>query len=336
MSENALVPAASAAAPTTTDVLASAANYARASKALRTLRAYQSDLADLRRWLETGAPAAIRDQYARAREAIGVTSGTDEQNESSGFIPLSIELTAAYLAHCADSGLKVSTITRRAAAIAFAHRSLGCPPPTASEPVKAVLRGIRRQLGSAVEQKAPATARAIAKLVKRCPDSVVGKRDRAVLLLGFAAALRRSELAELTVEDLTFGPEGLVVRIRRSKTDQDGEGATIPVPVGSKLKPVEAVQAWLATRNGDAGSSLFGICDRTVAEIVKRYARKAKLDPATFSGHSLRAGFITSALEHGADLFKVMDISRHRRVETLREYDRRAKAFKNHAGKGFL
>jgi len=73
-----------------------------------------------------------------------------------------------------------------------------------------------------------------------------------------------------------------------------------------------------------------------VALIVKRYARKARLDPARFSGHSLRAGFVTSALEHGADLFKIMDITRHRRVETLREYDRRAKAFKNHAGKGFL
>lgn len=321
MSQNALVPAASAAAPTTTDVLGSAAAYARASKALRTLRAYQSDWVDFERWATTSAPAALfRDQYARARE----------------LRPASVEVVAAYLAHLADSGFKVSTITRRAAAIAFAHRTLGCPPPTASEPVKAVLRGIRRQLGSAVEQKAPATARAIAKLVKRCPDSVVGKRDRAVLLLGFAAALRRSELADLCVDDLTFGPEGLVVRIRRSKTDQDGEGAQIPVPRGSKLKPLEAIEAWLQVRPEECGPSLFGICDRTVAEIVKRYARLARLDPSQFAGHSLRAGFVTSALEHGADLFKVMDVTRHKRVETLREYDRRAKAFKNHAGKGFL
>lgn len=321
MSSTALVPAASAAAPTTTEVLASAAAYVVASSALRTRRAYASDWADFSRWADASAPAALfRDQYARARE----------------LLPASIEVTVAYLAHLADKGLKVSTITRRAAAIAFAHRRAGFPPPTAAEPVKAVLRGIRRQLGSAVEQKAPATARALSKLVRQCPDTQQGIRDRAVLLIGFAAALRRSEIAALEIDDITYTPDGIVVRIRRSKTDQDGEGATIPIPVGSKLKPVDALNAWLATRKEDLGASLFGICDATVALIVKRYARKAKLDPTMFSGHSLRAGFVTSALEHGADLFKVMDVTRHRRVETLREYDRRAKAFKNHAGKGFL
>lgn len=321
MPQNALVPAASAAAPTTTEVLASAAAYVVASTAFRTRRAYASDWRDFLTWAETAAPAPLfRDQYARAGE----------------LLPASIELVAAYLAHLADKGLKVSTITRRAAAIAFAHRRAGSPSPTAAEPVKAVLRGIRRQLGCAVEQKAPATARAIVQLVKRCPDTVVGKRDRAVLLLGFAAALRRSELAELLPTDLTFTPEGLRVTLRRSKTDQDGEGAEISVPRGSKLKPIDAIEAWLAVRDESDGPSLFQICDRTVAEIVKRYARAARLDPSQFAGHSLRAGFVTSALEHGADLFKVMDVTRHKRVETLREYDRRAKAFKNHAGKGFL
>jgi len=323
-----LVPFGALPAPTTTDVLASAAGYARASKSDATIRAYRSDLADFGAWL-----AGFRDQYAHAREEFR------ERAELAGqkLLPASIEECAAYLAHLADSGLKVSTITRRAAAIAFGHRSIGKPPPTSAEPVKAVLRGIRRRLGSAVEQKAPATARALTKILRQVPiDTQIGIRDRAILLLGFAGALRRSEIAALEVEDLTFTPEGVHVRIRRSKTDQDGEGASIPIPAGSKLKPVDALKAWLATRNDDLGASLFGVCDRTVAEIVKRYARKAKLDPTTFAGHSLRAGFITSALEHGADIFKVMDISRHRRIETVREYDRRAKAFKNHAGRGFL
>lgn len=308
MSENALVSTGAMPALVTTDELASAAGYARASKADATLRAYASDCRDFASWCSARGLCAM---------------------------PATIEAVAAYLASLADGGLKASTITRRAAAIAYAHRSLGSPPPTAAEPIKAVLRGIRRRIGVAVERKAPATARAITKMLRGIRDTPKGKRDRAVLLLGFAAALRRSELAALDVDDLARTPDGLVVTVRRSKTDQEGEGHEIAVPCGSKLRPVEAVDAWIDCRGREPGS-LFGICDATVANIVKRYARRAKLDPDLFAGHSLRAGFVTSALENGADLLKVMDVTRHREVKTLKAYDRRAKAFKNHAGKGFL
>lgn len=160
-------------------------------------------------------------------------------------------------------------------------------------------------------------------------------RDRAILLLGFAAALRRSELAALQVSDLERTPDGLIVHIRKSKTDQEGAGQSVAVPHGGKLKPVEAVDAWLAHR-GDAVGSLFRVCDRTVANLIKRQAKLAKLNPQEFSGHSLRAGFVTSALESGADILKVMDVTRHREVKTLKAYDRRAKAFKDHAGRKFL
>jgi len=156
-----------------------------------------------------------------------------------------------------------------------------------------------------------------------------------LLLIGFAAALRRSELAALDVADIERTAGGIIVHVRRSKTDQEGEGHAIAVPAGTKLKPLEALDAWLALR-GDGPGPLFRVCDATVALIVKRYARLARLDPAQFSGHSLRAGFVTSALEHGADLLKVMDVTRHREVKTLKAYDRRARAFKDHAGKGFL
>jgi len=306
--------------PTLTDALRSAAEYAQADKADATRRAYLSDFRDFFTWCE-----AVQAEP----------------------LPASIETTAAYLAQLADKGLKASTINRRAAAIGYVHRAKGFEPPTNAEPVKAVLRGIRRRLGAAVNRKDPATATAIARMVRRIPETLQGKRDRALLLLGFAAALRRSELVALDVADLERAPEGIIVHIRRSKTDQEGEGHQIAVPRGSKLKPVEALEDWLRSarieegpvfRSIRKGGSSTGnrLSDNSVALIVKRHADAAGLDPDTMSGHSLRAGFVTSALENGADLLKVMDVTRHREVKTLKAYDRRAKAFKNHAGKCFL
>lgn len=288
--------------------LASAAAYALAEKSDATRRAYASDWSDFTAW--------------------GVEHGVDTA-------PASPATVAAYLASLADRGLKASTITRRAAAIGYTHRVAGHEPPTNAEAVKAVLRGIRRRVGVAVTRKAPATARAITAMLRKVPDTLTGKRDRALLLLGFAAALRRSEIVGLKVEDLERSPDGLFVHIRRSKTDQEGEGHVVAIPRGGKLRPVEAVEDWLAAAAITAGP-VFDLTDRSVALIVKRYAEAAKLDPSMFSGHSLRAGFVTSALEAGADLLKVMDVTRHREVKTLKAYDRRAKAFKNHAGKSFL
>jgi integrase len=196
-------------------------------------------------------------------------------------------------------------------------------------------------------QKAPATARAITAMLEQLLDTLIGRRDRAILLIGFAAALRRSELSELQLDDLELHPDGLILHIRRSKTDQEGAGAEIPVPRGGKLRPVEALEAWLGAGQITEGPVFRSIgkggrvsrnrlSGNAIAEIVKRYTRAAGLDPALFSGHSLRAGFVTSALEHGADIFAVMNVTRHERVETLKGYDRRAKSFRNHAGEGFL
>jgi integrase len=149
------------------------------------------------------------------------------------------------------------------------------------------------------------------------------------------------------VSDVEHQADGMLVHIRRSKTDQEGEGAQIPIPRGDRLKPVEALEAWLAAAKITDGPVFVSIgkgdrvsqnriSGNAIGEIVKRYAAAAGFDPKMFAGHSLRAGFVTSALEHGADVLKVMDVTRHRRVETLRGYDRRAKAFRNHAGDGFL
>ena len=260
---------------------------------------------------------------------------------------LFFDTVAAYLASLARSGLKASTITRRCAGIRYMHRMAGFESATSSEAIKAVLAGIRRSIGTSVTRKAPATAEAIRAIIVDMPPSLCGLRDRALLVLGFAGALRRSELVALDVEDLEETAEGLLVRIGGSKTDQEGAGDFVSIPHGSRLRPVSGVMAWLQAagitegpifRSIKKGGSVTQerLSDRSVAQIVKRRAEAAGFDPSLFSGHSLRAGFVTSALHHGADILRVMDVTRHREVSTLKTYDRRAKAFKQHAGEAFL
>jgi site-specific recombinase XerD len=306
--------------PQLSDQLASAADYAQAEKSPNTRLAYRADWRHFSRWCD----------------AVGQVP-----------LPASVPAVCAYLAYLADQHRSASTIGRRLAAIGYAHKLKGLEPPI-NEAVRTVLRGIRRRIGTAVTKKAPATAPAITAMLEQIPrDSLTGVRDRALLLIGFAAARRRSELVALHVDDVEIFAAGALVHVRRSKTDQEGEGETIAIPRGQMLKPVDALEAWLKAANITAGPIFRPIAkgdrigkkalsDRSVAEIVKRYAARAGLDPKIFSGHSLRAGFVTSALEHGADLFKVMDITGHKRIETLKGYDRRARAFRDHAGKDFL
>ena len=163
----------------------------------------------------------------------------------------------------------------------------GHEPPTGSEAVKAVLRGIRRTIGSAKQGKAPATADLIGQMVALCPDNMIGKRDRALLCLGFAGAFRRSELCALEVADLTEVPDGLRILIRRSKGDQEGQGQEVAIPRGYKLRPVEAVQTWLAAAEISSGPvfravarggrvSCEALADDSAARIVKRYAQPGR------------------------------------------------------------
>jgi len=295
--------------------------FAEAEKASATRAAYQSDWCIFIAWCT-----------ARGRAPLPATPAT----------------VAAFLAAEAEAGTKASTITRRCAAIRYAHKLAGiAEPPTATELVRATLRGVRRTIGTAAAQKAPATAELIRAMLDACPDTLAGKRDRALLAFGFAGALRRSELVALSVEDLAEVPDGLRVTIRRSKTDQEGQGQEIAIPRGHRLRPVEAVQAWLAAAaisNGPVlrpvlkGSRVqaASLTPHSVAQIVKRYAAAVGLDAAQFAGHSLRAGFITSAAESGAPVLRIADQSRHKSLNVLRGYVRRADMFKDHAGAAFL
>jgi integrase len=184
-------------------------------------------------------------------------------------------------------------------------------------------------------------------MVATAPNKLAGLRDRALLLIGFGGALRRSELVALDVADIEETETGLLVTIRHSKTDQEGEGATIAIARGDVACPVKALRAWLDASGIQAGPIFRPIdkagtvrssrlTDRSVANIVKTYAGRAGFDASIFSGHSLRAGFLTSAAGKGASIFKMMDVSRHKSVDTLRGYVRDAELFKDHAGAGLL
>ena len=263
-------------------------------------------------------------------------------------LPASGETVAAFLAAEAAQGRRVATLRHRLAAIRLAHHLAEQPNPTALHLVQATLAGITRVHGAAQEQKAPAVAAILKQMVDTLdPTTRQGRRDRALLTLGFASAMRRSELVAMTVADLEFTAEGVRIHIPRSKTDQQGKGQVVPVIRGADYCPVAALQAWLTVagiisgpvfrrmRRGDHVTAQ-PLNDRSVADIVKRCAAACGLDPAAYAGHSLRAGFLTSAAQAKADLYKLMEISRHTDPKSVLRYIRRADEYQDHAGKGLL
>jgi site-specific recombinase XerD len=269
------------------------------------------------------------------------------QDRDLTVLPASPESVAAYLAFEADRGTKPSTIGRRCAAIRYVHSIGGRPSPTDDERVKAVVRGIRRTHGVAPKRVAPATSDRIIAMAPRPDGTLATLRDRALLLLGFAGAFRRSELVALDLADVEEVSEGLRVTIRRGKTDQEGAGAVIAIVRGEVACPVTALRDWLRTADIKEGAVFRAIrrgghvqegrlTDRSVANIVKSHAERVGLDPALFSGHSLRAGFLTSAAKRGASIFKMMATSRHRSTASLVGYVRDQELFVDHAGAGLL
>jgi site-specific recombinase XerD len=262
-------------------------------------------------------------------------------------LPATPETTARFLAAQVALGIKPATLVRRLAAIRMSHDIKGYTSPTQHKGVKAVLKGIKREKGLAQNKKSPATIERIKKMITHCPETLIGIRDKALLLLGFAGAFRRSELVALTIKDIERTPEGIKVMIRKSKGDQEGQGQMIAIPNGVHLRVVDALTAWLVAANITDGYLFRSIKkggiiqserlnDRSVPNIVKLYAAKAGLTADDFSGHSLRSGFITSSAYAGADLFKLMEVSRHKKPETVMGYVRESRLFDNHAGEKFL
>lgn len=294
-----------------------AMEYVRAAKAAATLAAYQSDWRDFEAW-----------------------------SKLQGLVALPAEATtvALYLAHLASNGRKVATMTRRLSSISQAHKAAGFTSPTSDAKVKTVMAGIRRKCGVRQVGKQPVLIDDLRVMVEALPNNVLGVRDRVLLTLGLATALRRSELVGLDVEDITFTSDGLVVFLKRSKTDQTGEGRQIGVPWGSRPQtcPVRSLRQWLEA-SGISEGPIFRYVDRhgnlhpgrlsawAVGEVVKRYARAIGRDPVKFGGHSLRAGHATSAALGGAPERVIANQTGHKSMAMLRRYIRNASLFQENS-----
>jgi site-specific recombinase XerD len=254
-------------------------------------------------------------------------------------LPARPEVVAAFIAARARE-VRPATLRRCLAAIGKAHKMSGHANPCGAEPVPATMKGIERTAGNAVKAKAPATLDAVERMVATLgSDHLEGIRNRAILLLGFAGAFRRSELVALDAENLAWSEQGVVITVPRSKTDQRGAGMTKPIPfVSGRLCAATALRAWLTASGIKKGPVFRGLhrsgsvqpdalSAQSVALILKSACLKAGLDPEQYSGHSLRAGHVTEARARGVADADTMSVTGHRRVETLNVYDRRGNPF---------
>lgn len=262
--------------------------------------------------------------------------------EWGGKVPSSPETVAAYLTTNAKV-LSIATLQRRLISISKVHTMRGCPDPVKSDLVKLTMRGIRRMHGKPQTQVSALLKEDLIVMLSHIPDTIKGKRDKALLLLGFCGALRRSELVAIRIEDLEFTSQGIVLTIPKSKTDQAGNGRKIGIPKGrGRVCPVYAVSDY-TMHSGLVSGALFRsitkggiisenpLSDRAVADIIKYYAAKAGLDSKKYSGHSLRAGLATSAAQHGISSWKIKEQTGHRSDAMLGKYIRTGDLFNNNA-----
>lgn len=289
--------------------------YVRDSLAENTRRAYLSDLAQFEGW--------------------------------GGSIPATAETVATYLATQADT-LSVATLVRRIASISKGHRARGFPSPTASELVRATMRGIKRTRGCAQREARPLLRGDLFAVLDAMGDGLKATRDRALLLIGFAGGLRRSELVGLDVTDIEHVRQGIVLHLRRSKTDQEGHGQKVGIPHGkTRWCPVAAFDAW-KTASAVAAGPIFRPVDRhgrmydvrlsdeAVSLVVRERVAAAGLDPEGYSGHSLRAGLATSAAQAGVPTWRIRTQTRHASDAMLARYIRNGELFITNAAGALL
>lgn len=278
----------------------------------------------LARYLEASLAGSTRRAYAADVRAF-IAGG--------GLIPSTPGQVAGYLARW-GSAMSPHTLARRLIALGRVHRLCGHPDPCSTDLVRATLRGIRRVHGTAQRRVEPLLREQLPAVLGAMPDNTKGIRDRALLLVGFAAALRRSELVALQLDDLRQVPEGVELQIRRSKTDQEGRGRAIVIPrTDSALCPVAALQTWLDRVGAKAGPVFrrvdrpdrigeHGLSSQTVALVVKQRVNAIGLDPACYAGHSLRAGFISSAARLGLSTWRIRQQSGHGSDAVMQRYVR--------------
>ena len=280
----------------------------RNSKAQNTLRAYQADFKDF--------------------------SNFCNQNNFKE-MPTEPKILSLYITQLSATS-KYSTLKRRIASIGVLHKMKGHYLDTKHPVIIENLMGIKRKKGVNQKGKKPLLISNLKLLI-----NVIHKyqkktkkllRDKAILLIGFSGGFRRSELVQIEYEDLDFVSEGLKIFIKRSKTDQSGEGSTKGIPYFDNeiYCPVKSLKEWLEYSNIKKGK-IFNVSDKTVALIVKKYSNLAGLDSNKYAGHSLRSGFATSAAEAGAEERSIMAMTGHKSTEMVRRYIKEANLFKNNA-----
>jgi|SRR5882672_9653799 len=290
---------------------ASATHLSTACRAENTERAYAADWRDFARFCETVGRAPL---------------------------PASEDTLCVYVASSLKR-LKVSTVQRRLHAVEDAHKRAGVAW-RGSVALDDVMRGARRVHGTASNGAAALQVEDLRKMCRAllALKSRTGVRDRAILCVGFSAGMRRSDIVALDLKDVHFVKKGLLLQIKRGKTDQEGKGRQIGVFPGRRVAtcPVRALKAWIALRGREAGPLFPGhngkhLTDRSVGNIVKNAVRLAKLQGKRLSPHSLRAGFVTTAAQAGTQETVIMQTTGHRSVQTVARYVRPARLFAKNA-----
>lgn len=312
----ALVKANSTSLTTLADLHSQAADYIKQAKSANTWRAYKADWADFDQWCAS---------------------------HSLPSLPATPAAVALYLTDRAST-LKPASLQRRIASIAQHHIGNHQPDPTKSAEVKETWRGIRRAKGVSQNQKTPVLIDQLKQILFQLPDTTKGKRDKALLLIGLCCGLRRSELVALNVEDIKYVREGMIITLRKSKTDQESAGREIGLPYAHNpfLCPIGSIKEWLDISNISKGAIFRPInrhgqilatrlTDQSVALFVKQYVGALGLDGDNFAGHSLRAGLITSLAMAGLSETAIMRQSGHKSSTVLRKYIRHSELFQDNA-----
>ena len=263
-------------------------------------------------------------------------------------LPSDPKIVSLYLTHLSTKEAKISTIKRRLVSIGVIHKLKGHYLDTKHPAIIENILGIKRRKGSIQKGKKPILINELKLIIKAIDelnrDELNKIRDRTIILIGFSGGFRRNEIVSLDYDDLDFVTEGVKINIKKSKTDQFGEGTLKAIPYFDNIKycPVKSVQKWINIakissgplfRRFVKGSKLSEkrLTDQTVALIIKKYLNLSGIESKNYSGHSLRSGFATTAAESGAEERSIMAMTGHKTAEMVRRYIKEANLFKNNA-----
>jgi site-specific recombinase XerD len=263
-------------------------------------------------------------------------------------LPANPKIVSLYITNMSNNNVKMSTLKRRLVSIGVIHKLKGHYLDTKHPLIVENIMGIKRRQGSVQKGKKPLLINNLKKIINVIDEQKIEEikklRDRSIILIGFSGGFRRNEVVSLDYEDLDFVQEGLKINLRRSKTDQFGEGSLKGIPYfeNSKYCPVISIEKWIKISKINSGAlfrrfikgsklSENRLTDQSVALLIKEYLKLAGIENTDYSGHSLRSGFATSAAEAGVEERSIMAMTGHKSAEMVRRYIKEANLFKNNA-----